>query len=263
MVFFQKFATDVKLTSCKELFIPTSAPPSSPAPLTLIGTVHSDLRGAATLVMLLAALKPDQLTVEISPNVVTYRQTDGLRLLRKFEMILTTLSELSPHPHPDIAAIRNLLELPYEFRVAKTYALDLEIPLHAIDEENISLLKLQQVEGRLISEEHLQRIAAAPRGAPPSHGHRYDLARKLLSSVDAGAREAFLRGCRGVEGIGPRDRHLAKKIRGLLQSLPGHLVHVGGWVHLIDDPVGETLYSLLLDLNPQRILLDPDHPFIP
>jgi hypothetical protein len=80
----------------------------------------------------------------------------------------------------------------------------------------------------------------------------------LLTSPDARTRSAFLQGCRGEEGIGPRDRHLAAKIRALVQSQPGQLVHIGGWVHLLDDPSGETLYSLLGDLQPRRLLLDPD-----
>jgi hypothetical protein len=69
-------------------------------------------------------------------------------------------------------------------------------------------------------------------------------------------RQAFLEGRRGDEGIGPRDRWMAAQIRRLLAArCGGHLVHVGGWVHLVEDARGETLYSLLADLAPQRLLL--------
>jgi hypothetical protein len=49
---------------------------------------------------------------------------------------------------------------------------------------------------------------------------------------------------------------MAKQIRHLLAERQGsHLVHIGGWVHLIEDERGETLYGLLRDLNPVRELL--------
>lgn len=245
-----------------------SVPPAPIASLTLIGTVHHDLRSAATLAALLEQLQPDRLTVEISPSVVAYRQTHGVLLLRKLEMIV---ERLAGHPaplsdisaHPGIVAIRHLLSLPYEFQVASTYAKEKGIEVEAIDQSDISLLKLRQVEEGLISLQHLKRIAASPGVAPPDNAHRYELARQLLSSPDPRLRGAFLQGCRGEEGIGPRDRHLAGKIRPLMQGERGHLVHIGGWVHLIDDPGNETLYSLLRDLHPHRLLLDPDHPLKP
>ena len=234
----------------------------------MIGTVHHDPRSAAPLAELLAQLQPDLLTVEISPDVVTYRQTHGVLLLRKLGMIVERLpgQSVSPSPpadHPGIVAIRNLLGLPYEFRVASTYARKRGIEVQAIDQSEISLLKLRQVEERLISRQHLKRIAASPGEAPPDNARRYALARQLLASPDARLRSAFLQGCRGEEGIGPRDRHLAAKIRSLAQGQSGHLVHIGGWVHLVDDPSGETLYSLLSDLQPRRLLLDPDQSITP
>jgi hypothetical protein len=235
--------------------------------LTLIGTVHHDPRSAAPLAALLKQLQPDQLTVEISPDVVAYRQTHGVLLLRKLGMIVDRLLRPSAPSslvdHPGIVAIRNLLGLPYEFRVACTYAEEKGIVVQAIDHSDSSLTKLRPVEERLISLQHLKRIAASPGEAPPDNAHRYELARQLLASPDARLRRAFLQGCRGEEGIGPRDRHLAAKIRSLLQGKPGHLVHIGGWVHLLDDPDNETLYSLLSDLQPRCLLLDPDQPVLP
>lgn len=229
----------------------------------MIGTVHHDPRSAAPLAELLAQLQPDQLTVEISPEVVAYRQTHGILLLRKLGMIVERLLGQAAPTHPGIVAIRNLLGLPYEFRVACAYAEEQGIEVQAIDQSDSSLAKLRPVEERLISLEHLRRIAASPGASPPDNTRRYELARQLLASPDARLRRAFLQGCRGEEGIGPRDRHLAAKLRALAQSQPGHLVHIGGWVHLLDDPDNETLYSLLSDLAPRRLLLDPDQPMTP
>ena len=236
--------------------------------ITLIGTVHHDPRSAAPLAALLAQLQPDRLTVEIAPEVVLYRQTHGVLLLRKLGMIVERLAgapAVAPPraEHPGIKTIRTLLGLPYEFRVACSYARQRGIKVQAIDQSDRSLARLRPVEERLISLRHLKKIISSPKAAPADNARRYELARQLLASPDARGRGAFLQGCRGEEGIGPRDRHLAAKIRALLQSQPGHLVHIGGWVHLIDDPSNETLYSLLSDLHPRRLLLDPDQPLTP
>lgn len=233
--------------------------------ITLIGTVHHDTRSAAPLAALLAQLQPGRLTVEIAPEVVLYRQTHGVLLLRKLGMIVERLAgsaALAPTlaEHPGIKTIRTLLGLPYEFRVACSYARQRGIEVQAIDQADSSLDKLRPVEERLISLRHLKKIVSSPKAAPADNAHRYELARQLLASPDDKLRSAFLHGCRGEEGIGPRDRHLAEKIRSLAQGRPGHLVHIGGWVHLLDDPAGETLYSLLADLQPRRLLLDPDQP---
>lgn len=231
--------------------------------ITLIGTVHHDPRSPAPLAALLAQLQPDRLTVEIAPEVVLYRQTHGILLLRKLGMIVERLASAAASApplaeHPGIKTIRTLLGLPYEYRVACSYARQRGIEAQAIDQADSSLAKLRPVEERLISLRHLKTIISSPTAAPADNARRYELARQLFAAPDARLRQVFLQGCRGEEGIGPRDRHLAEKIRSLAQSQPGHLVHIGGWVHLLDDPAGETLYSLLADLQPRRILLDPD-----
>jgi len=227
--------------------------------------VHHDPRSAEPLAALLAQLHPDRLTVEISPEVVLYRQTHGLLLLRKLGMIVERLTAppalAPPHiEHPGIKMIQTLLGAPYEFRVACHYARQRGLDVQAIDQSERSLARLRPVEERLISLQHLKKIISSPKVAPADNVRRYKLARQLLASPDDFMRSAFLQGCRGEEGIGPRDRHLAERIRSLVRSQPGHLVHIGGWVHLLDDPAGETLYSLLADLQPRRILLDPDQP---
>lgn len=231
--------------------------------------MHNDPRSAEALSLLLSSLRPDRLTVEFCPKALTYRQTHGAMLLRKLEMILERLSSGAAEQasalgqHPDIVAIRNLLGLPYEYHVARTYAEEQGIEVHAIDETGVSVHKLQPIEESLISVHNLKRITSTPAEAAPDNTQRFALARQLLSTPDIGMRVIFLRGCRGEEGIGVRDRHLAGKIRALRQRCPGHLVHIGGWVHLIEDPANETLYSLLRDLEPRRILLDPDYPAAP
>lgn len=237
--------------------------------LTLVGTLHGAARGEAELVSLLERLRPGQLTMEISPEAVAYREQHGLLLLRKLEMILDRLAITMALPraelgaHPDILAIRKLLGLPYELRAARSYARQHGIALNCIDHAELSLSKLRKVEEDLITFAHLKQIVSRTPRAAVSRRQGPELARQLLADPPVSQRRTFLESCRGVEGIGPRDRHLAEQIRALSAAHPGHLVHIGGWVHLVDDPLGETLFSRLGDLHPQRVLLEPDHPAAP
>jgi len=51
-----------------------------------------------------------------------------------------------------------------------------------------------------------------------------------------------------------RDRIMAKRIKRVLTQYPrGNTVHIGGWKHLLARQ--RTLFNLLKDLKPRRVLL--------
>jgi len=236
---------------------------SSAASLTLVGTVHRDRRGEARLLQLLERLSPGQLTLEMSLWALRYRQVHSRPQLLRLEHILDRLSaelgldRAALEERPAIAGIRRLLELPFEYRVAAAYAAGAHIPLSLIDLSEVSAAKLKKVETELITYRNIRVLVNLTEEAGPGD-ESYLLARSLvLENPPAGRRHSFLEGRRGGEGIGPRDRKMSREIRGLLDARPGEeLVHIGGWVHLVEDGKGETLYSLLLDLAPRRLLLD-------
>lgn len=231
--------------------------------LTLIGTVHRDPRGAERLLNLLRRLHPDLLTLEMSEKGLAYRQGEGRRQLRRLDRILARLAgELLTEPatlqaHPAVADIRTLLALPFEYQAAAAFAAEATVPLQLIDRSDVSAAKLQRVEAELITYRNLKVLVSLPAGAEKSDVEGYGRAHAMITRDPGEAvRQAFLEGRRGEEGIGPRDRWMAGEIRRLLAARRGvHLVHVGGWVHLIEDARGETLFSLLADLAPQRFLL--------
>jgi hypothetical protein len=199
----------------------------------------------------------------MSEKAFAYRQSEARRLLLRLDRIVARLAgeaEVEPEKlqaHPAVADIRTLLALPFEYRAAAAYAAEVGIDLHLIDRSDVSAAKLMRVETELITYRNLRTLVALPAGAEKSDFEGYGRACALLvRDPGAAVRQAFLEGRRGEEGIGPRDRWMAKQIRQLLADRPGgHLVHVGGWVHLVEDARGETLFSLLADLKPQRLLL--------
>lgn len=239
-----------------------------PGHLTLVGTVHRDSRGEERLARLLRQLAPDELTLEMSPTSLRYREERGHLLLQRLDRILTRLGvpdrdREALENHPALADIRSLIALPFEYRAAADYAKQHRIPLSLIDLPEVSQRKLQRVESELITLPNLRALLAHP--ALPASAETYHSAAALvLRQSSAAVRAAFLAGRRGSEGIGPRDREMAATIRRHLDAAPQlSLVHIGGWVHLIDDPAGETLFSLLSDLAPQRLLLDGDEALSP
>lgn len=237
-----------------------------PGRLTLVGVVHQDPAGEERLTALLQRLAPDRLTLEVSPAAVEYRQTHGSLLLQRLDRILEALPKSSGrsfaelNAHPAVRSIRTLLSLPFEYQAARRWSTGRNVPLELIDSSEISLAKLRRIERSLITYRNLGTLVSLSPGEPPLRSEGYPAAKAMLSGASIGQREAFLAGCRGSEGVGPRDRQMAALIRERLLLHGGHLVHVGGWVHMVDDPRGETLYSALADLAPERLLLDSVQP---
>jgi pheromone shutdown protein TraB len=231
--------------------------------VTLIGTVHRDPRGEQKLRLLLERLRPDLLTLEMSEKALAYRQGEARHQLLRLDRILARLAAERGREAGElqsrgaIADIRTLLALPFEYRAAAAYAEAAGIPLRLIDLSEISTAKLRRVEADLITYRNVRVLVDLPEGSERSPAEGYGTARSLtLGGAGEAVRQAFLQGRRGEEGIGPRDRHMEQEIRRLLAARAGRLVHVGGWVHLVEDGRGETLFSRLADLEPQRLLLE-------
>jgi hypothetical protein len=54
-----------------------------------------------------------------------------------------------------------------------------------------------------------------------------------------------------------REAYMADKIRGFArQRNKEKALHIGGWEHLIELPEGKSLFGLVRDLQPKRIILD-------
>jgi len=230
--------------------------------LTLIGTVHRDTQGLQRLSALLERLQPDLLTLEMSSYALQYRQARGPSQLLRLERILERLATETGRSLQElqccqaVADIRNLLALPYEYRATRDYAARCDCRLALIDMTEVSTLKLKRVESGLITYRNLKILTGLPEAAAAQRQESYATAQALLSNTPVAAvRSAFLQHRRGLEGIGPRDQLMAEQIRRLLQAdTCRHLVHVGGWVHLLEDPQGETLFSRLAECSPTRRL---------
>ena len=237
------------------------------ASLTLVGTIHRDPNGFPRLMETLEREAPDIITLEMSEYGVAFRERTAPRLRGRLLEILQGLHETSGQEHdrqPDtpqtpveIGAIRGMLltlELPFEFRTIKAYCERKRIPFRCIDLSNYSRAKLKMLKEEMITEDNVRRILTSAPMDPHGEFRRYRLiARRLISkNADQFLIGAYLNGRIG-DGMAHRDRYMSLRIKEILRKYKKTL-HVGGWEHLLDDAGGKTLYGLLKDFRPRRIL---------
>ena len=217
--------------------------------LILIGTVHGDPQGYNRAAKLLESLKPEVITVEISPFSVRYRAAHEGRWRRLFEAALAQLPDEARN-HPAIRRVAARIEMPFEWRAAHAYGRRYGIRWHPIDlsfpaREHLPRYAREVLHPKNLrqlletSEDSLEeQITAAYRRARLSEGQPL---RRHPSGNGGAARM--------------RERTMAARLRKL--SGRGRLVaHLGGWEHMASWEDGGGLYDLLEDLRPVRLLLD-------
>jgi hypothetical protein len=158
-----------------------------------------------------------------------------------------------------VQLIRETLRIPFEFSACRTYARSYGVPCHLVDLNWISREHLPLYESEVLTLENLTAIAdtedrslhevieAARRRAARCIGGE-------MSLVEAGVR-ADWESERGRR----RETFLACRIRKIAAFHP-RVVHVGGWIHLVEDREGKSLASLLRDLSPTKVLLGDSSP---
>jgi len=223
-------------------------------PLLLVGTVHRDPQGKAKLLRLLQREQPSAISVEISPyaRILRAQKAAGFRaILRENLKKIREEEDLSWREilsHSAIQGIFFLLKEPYEWRAAEAYAQRTGIVLKDIDLSWYSEEKLSHLP-ELISRENLRSLLRlSSEDLTEQVEAHYQRARFLFShppslwpkSLEERERETFM----------------AEEIRKLVHQAEGpKVLHIGGWEHLLEFSVEKSLYELLKDLRPLRVLL--------
>ncbi len=222
--------------------------------LLLVGTVHHDPQGKAKLLRLLQQEQPAAISVEISPYARIFRaqEAGALRaILRENLKRIHEEENLSWREiffHSAVRGIFFLLREPYEWRAAEAYARRTGIVLKDIDLSRYSEEKLSHLP-ELISGENLRSLLRlSSLDLTEQVEAHYKRARFLFSHPPS------LR----PESLEEREREtfMAEEIRKLVRQASGQKVlHIGGWEHLLEFSVGISLFELLKDLRPLRVLL--------
>jgi hypothetical protein len=217
--------------------------------LTLIGTVHGDPRGQARAGKLLHHLRPELVTVEISPFSLRYRERHGARWQRQLAEALTALPA-GAALHLAIRRLTAQVALPFEVRAARDYSRSSGVPWRPLDLGFISRRHLPRYGSELLSPANLRALLTTADGeledfvVAQFRRARQALARPPRRPIFPGAPETLR-----------RERFLARRLRGLARRYR-RVVHLGGWEHLVAWPDFLGLWGDLADLKPQRVLLD-------
>jgi hypothetical protein len=224
-------------------------------PLLLIGTVHRDPRGKRKLLSLLRRVRPSVVSVEISPYARVFRDRNSAALRATLRENLRRIHQEEGSPwkdllsHSAIQGIFLLLKEPYEWRAATTYVSETGSGLQDIDLSHSSEEKLAHLSD-IVSRENLHTLL---RLSSPSLSEQVENHYRRARFLFAHPPSVWVRS-RDLE---ERESIMAQKIRRLFLRAEGKkLVHIGGWEHLLQLSEGLTLYNLLKDLRPRRLLLE-------
>jgi hypothetical protein len=217
--------------------------------LILIATVHGDPRGYARAWALLNHLRPDLVTVEISPFSLRYRLRHGPRWQRQLTQALAELPAGAAR-HLAIQRLTAQVDLPFEVRAAWDYSRDCGAPWRSLDMGFLSRRHLPRYGAELLSPANLKALLSTPDGDL----QEYVAAefRRARLAVRRAPRRLFTS---GDSGAGRREGFLARRLR-CLASRYDRVAHLGGWEHLVPWPDSPNLWRQVADLTPGRIFLD-------
>ncbi len=217
--------------------------------LILLGTVHGDPWGYWRAWKWLTHLCPHQVTVEISPFSVHYRE----RQEDRWQKLLARALQALPHAARNHLAIRRVsaqVAMPFEYRVARDWSLGNCVPITPIDLSAAARHHLPRYARELLTSANLRALLATPNGDLGDWVRQeYKRARHL--------REGRVK--RFPIGRPPEAWHREQVMAGRLQRLAQsgrRVVHLGGWEHVIPWADGTGLVQRLEDLKPQCLLLD-------
>ena len=217
--------------------------------LILIGTVHGDPRGRARAGKLLDRLRPDMVTVEISPFSLHYRLKHGARWQRRLAAALAELPA-GAERHLAIQRLAAQVALPFEVRAACEYSRRVNVPWRPLDLGFLSRRHLPRYATELLSLANLEALLATADGKLEDF-----VAGEFRRARQAWAGAPRRRVIPGAPETRRREHFLARRLRALV-SRHRRVAHLGGWEHLAAWEDSSGLWRDLADLKPQRVLLD-------
>ena len=214
--------------------------------LILIGTVHGDPRGQARAGKLLNHLRPELVTVEISPFSLRYRERHGARWQRQLAEALAGLPA-GAALHLAIRRLTAQVALPFEVRAARDYSRSCGVPWRPLDLGFVSRRHLPRYGPELLSPANLRALLTTADGELKDFVRQFRRARQALEAprrpISPGAPRILPGTVRpGASGVWPC-------------GIAGWCTWAAGstwWPGRTPPACGVNL----ADLKPQRVLLD-------
>ncbi len=233
--------------------------------VTLIGTDHGDFKGRERLEEMLTRISPDVVAVEMSDAELQFLEKSAAKATKHY--LNVGKKKGLPKEHVDFFAevmLNREALLGYEYCASEHYCQEKDIPIVLIDDPEsarITFAQKTKINHKLFHTlPSIQQDMQVP--IPPvddlnkDTDRFYEEASRLMEN-DATKEhiESYIAPYR-LKFFGARDDYMAAKVRETSAQYPtSMLVVVIGWMHMLDDPKGETLYSKIKNFKPQRLLL--------
>lgn len=231
--------------------------------ITLVGTYHSDSNGQEKLSRVLSDLNPNILSIEFCNE--SSKILDKMpRYMDYFKHYLRRKGQPPELAHL-IDNVSDYVRPPFEYPAVREYCQQNNIALHLIDSptaiRNAAARMLKNIRHALAELPIIQKSDIPLEFTKQDYSQLEEQLVSLMGSIQnrkISKKELIqiMSSLKNQSLIGERDGYMADRIRELIsQNKNSKLVHIVGALHLIDDPLKETLYSRIKDLNPERIFI--------
>lgn len=230
--------------------------------LLLVGTVHHDPSGFRRTRRLLQKVRPEMVLVEISPYSLAYRAEHQRELQSALDSNLESAAATAgvqpaqARRHPQIAAVRRQLQLPFEYRAADAFSRETGAELHAVDDCSFSRRWIATW-SELVTAENLATLLTLPRTTTTVFDAYQEARRCMCGQASPAMRELKQWNPEDEKLWRERERFLAERIVEVLErSHPTKALYLGGWQRLVPGGGFPSLRELLGLAPSQCLLLD-------
>ena len=226
------------------------------ADIVLIGVAHDDLKGKERLSRALEIEKPDIITLETTIDMMNnFKESYDILV----DNLLNILKEKNVN-ETTYSLFEEILDIsePFEHSVCKDYARKNNTKFYIIDHPESSAKARDNIKSGLTQfveqadKNFLEAITkeSINEDNDKMYKHIQDLFDAKVPNI--GEEEKIINLCRESMYLKERDLNQASNIRRLTKENDCKIVHVGGTLHMMDDSLGQSLYSRIKDLNPKR-----------
>jgi hypothetical protein len=209
--------------------------------LIMLGVIHRDENGPDLLDRWLRAIEPQVITLEFSNYGMRFRKQMGPQLKQRIEETYNRLKKDNlPCYDNALSMTLSYIEMPYEFDRASLYGKEHGVPVHPVDMDFFSYIRLREI-GELLGADNLERLFQE-QGKQGGSDHEKGLARLFF--------EKGVKSAEYTEEMSMRDRYMSNKITVLRKYYGGkRFLHITGWRHL-EDPC-----NLYAPLDPIKVFI--------
>jgi len=191
----------------------------------MLGIIHRDRRNDELLEKWIESLRPQVITLELSPYGLAFRRSMGEAYRRKIDDICLSL-RLEGHAclPGDLDDFYSYVEVPREFEIASDYCTRTDACLYPVDMDLFSYMKLRELD-ELISVENIGKSLSQ------KTQNRGSMERVLAGLYFGSSVTAFSY----TDEMALRDRFMCRRISLLMKRFSDkRFLHIAGWQHLKD-----------------------------